>query len=293
MLAVYEALSPLGRFTFAATFGNVHGHYKPGAVQLKPHILREGQKAVMEKYGEDAEMDLVPSRLRGETALFDIKIKRKVIVEEGKRITAKHVKDLENAGIDKLSVPLEFLHGKMLAKNIIDTETGEVIANANDEITEDLLTALNEHGVGEVQTIYTNDLNCGPYISNALAIDTTKSELEALIELYRMMRPGEPPTKDSATNLFNNLFFSPDRYDLSAVGRMKFNRRMGRDETTGPGTLSSEDIVDVLKTLIGIRNGKGTVDDIDHLGNRRIRSVGEMAENTFRVGLVRKDPTLA
>jgi DNA-directed RNA polymerase subunit beta len=236
---------------------------------------------------EEAEMSLVPSRLRGETAVFDIKIKRKVVVAEGKRITARHVKELEKAGIDKLSVPLEFMHGKMLANSIVDTETGEVIANANDEITEELLVALNEHGVGEVKTIYTNDLNCGPYISNAMAVDSTTTELEALIELYRMMRPGEPPTKESATNLFNNLFFSADRYDLSAVGRMKFNRRMGREETTGAGTLSKEDIVDVLGTLIDIRNGKGSVDDIDHLGNRRIRSVGEMAENTFRVGLVR------
>jgi DNA-directed RNA polymerase subunit beta len=236
---------------------------------------------------EEAEMSLVPSRLRGETAVFDIKIKRKVVVAEGKRVTARHVKELEKAGIDKLSVPLEFMHGKMLANSIIDTETGEVIANANDEITEELLVALNEHGVGEVKTIYTNDLNCGPYISNAMGVDSTTTELEALIELYRMMRPGEPPTKDSATNLFNNLFFSADRYDLSAVGRMKFNRRMGREETTGAGTLSREDVVDVLGTLIDIRNGKGSVDDIDHLGNRRIRSVGEMAENTFRVGLVR------
>ncbi len=236
---------------------------------------------------EEAEMDLIPSRLRGETAVFDIKIKKKVLVEEGKRVTARHVKELEKAGIEKLSVPFEFLHGKRLAKNLIDTETGEVIASANEEITEELLTTFTEHGVGELETIYTNDLNCGPYISNALAIDTTTTDLEALVEIYRMMRPGEPPTKESATNLFNNLFFAAERYDLSAVGRMKFNRRMGRDEITGAGTLSNEDIVAVLKTLIDIRNGKGVVDDIDHLGNRRIRSVGEMAENTFRVGLVR------
>ncbi|TNF92445.1 MAG: DNA-directed RNA polymerase subunit beta [Gammaproteobacteria bacterium] len=236
---------------------------------------------------EDAEMELVPQRLRGETAAFDIKLKRKVIVTEGRRITARNVKQLEEAGIKHINVPLEYLHGKMLANNIVDTETGEVIANANDELTEELLTALSEHGVDEIQTIYTNDLDCGPYISNTLRIDVTTTQLEALIEIYRMMRPGEPPTKESATNLFGNLFFTSDRYDLSAVGRMKFNRRMGRDEVTGPGTLSNEDIVDVLKTLIAIRNGNGTVDDIDHLGNRRIRSVGEMAENTFRVGLVR------
>lgn len=236
---------------------------------------------------EGAKMDLIPSRLRGETAAFDIKIGEEVLVGEGKHITARHVKKLEKSGVKTLPVPLEFLHGKNLAKNVIDTETGEVIADANSEITEELLSRLTKHGVDRIQTIYTNDLNCGPYISNAMLIDTTKTDLEALIEIYRVMRPGEPPTKESATNLFNNLFFSADRYDLSAVGRMKFNRRMGREKITGSGTLSNEDIVDVLKALIDIRNGKGSVDDIDHLGNRRIRSVGEMAENTFRVGLIR------
>ena len=122
------------------------------------------------------------------------------------------------------------------------------------------------------------------FISDTLRVDLTRTQLEALVEIYRMMRPGEPPTKESAENLFANLFFSPERYDLSAVGRMKFNRRLGREES-GEGILSNEDIVDVLKTLISIRNGKGIVDDIDHLGNRRVRSVGEMAENQFRVGL--------
>ena len=236
---------------------------------------------------DEAEIELIPSRLRGETAVFDIKLKKKVLVEEGKRITARHVRELEKAGIDTLAVPFEFLHGKCLARDLIDTQTGEVIANANDKVTEELLIKLVKHGVDKIETIYTNDLSCGPYISNSLAIDTTTTKLEALIEIYRMMRPGEPPTKESATNLFTNLFFAAERYDLSAVGRMKFNRRMGREEITGPGTLSNGDIVDVLKTLIDIRNGKGSVDDIDHLGNRRIRSVGEMVENTFRVGLVR------
>ncbi|MDO7656902.1 MAG: DNA-directed RNA polymerase subunit beta, partial [OM182 bacterium] len=131
------------------------------------------------------------------------------------------------------------------------------------------------------------DLDCGPFVSDTLRIDGTTSKLEAMVEIYRMMRPGEPPTKESAENLFANLFFSPERYDLSAVGRMKFNRRLGRQETEGSAVLDQDDIVEVLKTLVGIRNGFGSVDDIDHLGNRRIRSVGEMAENQFRVGLVR------
>src|SRR5205823_4885935 len=134
---------------------------------------------------------------------------------------------------------------------------------------------------------YVNDLDRGAYMSDTLRIDPTKTRLEALVEIYRMMRPGEPPTKDAAENLFGNLFFTPERYDLSSVGRMKFNRRVGRKEITGPGILTKEDIVDVINTLINIRDGRGQVDDIDHLGNRRVRSVGEMAENQFRVGLVR------
>lgn len=144
-----------------------------------------------------------------------------------------------------------------------------------------------EAGVTEVPTLYTNDLDHGPYMSDTLRIDSTRTPLEAKVEIYRMMRPGEPPTQDAAEALFENLFFNLERYDLSRVGRMKFNRRVGRDEIEGEGTLSNDDIIDVIKTLIDIRNGNGTVDDIDHLGNRRIRCVGEMAENQFRVGLVR------
>jgi DNA-directed RNA polymerase subunit beta len=154
-------------------------------------------------------------------------------------------------------------------------------------MTEELLEILREAGVKKLNVLYVNDLDQGPYISSTLNIDPTKSELEALVEIYRMMRPGEPPTKDAAQNLFKNLFFSEERYDLSGVGRMKFNRRVGRNEVKGSGVLGREDILDVLRVLIDIRNGKGSVDDIDHLGNRRVRSVGEMAENVFRVGLVR------
>ena len=232
-------------------------------------------------------VDLVPSRLRGETLDFDVKIKSKVLVEAGRRITQRHIRELEKAGVTKLEVPNTFLAGKVLAHNVIDTDTGELLANVNDELTEESIQALVENGVGELKTLFTNDLDHGPFISDTLRIDATDSQLAAQVEIYRMMRPGEPPTKEAAQNLFDNLFFSEDRYDLSAVGRMKFNRRLARDTSEGPGVLSKEDIVDVLKTLIDIRNGNGVVDDIDHLGNRRIRSVGEMAENQFRVGLVR------
>jgi DNA-directed RNA polymerase subunit beta len=234
-----------------------------------------------------AAMRLVPQRLRGETASFEIRVGNQVIVEEGRRITARHVRQLEDSGTTQLPVPREYLYGKVLAHDVINTDTGEIIAKANEVLTAASLQKLIEAGIREINTLYVNDLDRGPYVSDTLRIDPTKTRLEALVEIYRMMRPGEPPTKDAAENLFNNLFFNPDRYDLSGVGRMKFNRRVGRKDLQGSGVLSREDVLDVLKVLIDIRNGNGTVDDIDHLGNRRVRSVGEMAENAFRVGLVR------
>lgn len=234
-------------------------------------------------------IELIPSRLRGEIASFDIKMPDtgEILVEQGRRITARHIKQMEKAKMLDLIVPRDYLIGKILAKNIIDTESGELIAQANDEITDAILDAMINAGIHQVDLIYTNDLDHGPYISDTLRIDATTSQLEALVEIYRMMRPGEPPTKEAAEALFKNLFFVDERYDLSAVGRMKFNRRVGRKEDTGPGTLTKEDIIEVISTLIDIRNGIGMVDDIDHLGNRRVRSVGEMTENQFRVGLVR------
>jgi DNA-directed RNA polymerase subunit beta len=232
-------------------------------------------------------VELVPARLRGQVLNFEIKSKKTVLVKAGVRITARHIRDMEKAELNTLEVPAEFIIGNSLAKDIVDKETGEIKFPCNAEVTQEMLNVLLKTGVKEFETIYTNDLDCGPFISDTLRIDATQSRMDALVEIYRMMRPGEPPTKESAENLFGNLFFSLERYDLSAVGRMKFNRRLGRESSTGSGVLSREDIVDVIKTLVEIRNGFGTVDDIDHLGNRRIRSVGEMAENQFRVGLVR------
>ncbi|WP_432471209.1 DNA-directed RNA polymerase subunit beta [Amphritea sp. HPY] len=238
--------------------------------------------------GEQVLMTLVPTRLRGETATFDIKDgKGNVIVESGRRITPRHIRQLEKENMTQLDVPVEYLVGKVMAKDIIDPKTGELVCEGNSEITEELLEEMRAAGVAGFETLYTNELDCGSFISDTLRVDTTRNKLEALVEIYRMMRPGEPPTKESAENLFENLFFTEERYDLSAVGRMKFNRRLAREVETGSGVLDKEDILDVMKTLIDIRNGKGVVDDIDHLGNRRIRSVGEMAENQFRVGLVR------
>ena len=236
---------------------------------------------------DEAALQLVPQRLRGETASFEIRVGDKVIVEEGRRITARHVRQLEDAGVTKLIVPRDYVYGKVMAHDVVNTDSGEILVKANEVLTAASVESLIEAGVDRIDTLYVNDLDRGPFISDTLRTDPTRTRLEALVEIYRMMRPGEPPTKDAAENLFNNLFFNAERYDLSAVGRMKFNRRVGRKEILGSGVLAREDILEVLKALIDIRNGNGVVDDIDHLGNRRIRSVGEMAENAFRVGLVR------
>ncbi len=239
--------------------------------------------------GDDKnELELIATRLRGEVASFDFKDnKGNILVEEGRRITARHIKLFEKAAVKQLEVPRQYIIGRSLAKDIVDEKTGEVLIACNSEITEDTLKTLLGKGITTVETLYTNDIDCGPFISDTLRADSSQTQLDALVEIYRMMRPGEPPTKEAAESLFANLFFSPERYDLSAVGRMKFNRRLGREEVEGEGTLSKEDIVEVLRHLVDIRNGKGVVDDIDHLANRRVRSVGEMAENQFRVGLVR------
>jgi len=233
------------------------------------------------------EFEVVPERLRGDVARFDIVAKGKVIVPKDKRITVKHIREMEAAGLKKIGVPEDFLVGRVLAANVVNTDTGEIIANANDEITEDLLQKLIDGGATAIQTLYTNDLDHGPYISSTLRIDETADMLAARVAIYRMMRPGEPPTEDAVEALFNRLFFAEESYDLSKVGRMKFNRRVGREELTGPGTLTPEDIVQVINLLVELRNGRGEIDDIDHLGNRRVRSVGELAENQFRAGLVR------
>jgi DNA-directed RNA polymerase subunit beta len=259
---------------------------------------------------EKLELELLPDRLRGETLNFDVTDgKGNLIIEKGRRITMRHIKELDKAGLKKIEVPREYVLGKVLARDVVNKATGEILFDANTEISKDVLDKLIAKGVSDVMVLYTNDLDHGPYISDTLRIDSTRTALEAQVEIYRMMRPGEPPTKEAAENLFNNLFFSLDRYDISGVGRMKFNRRVGRQEVEGPGILydgvyfrsrtdeeskrlvgkfgDMSDIIDVLKVLTEIRNGRGTVDDIDHLGNRRVRCVGEMAENQFRVGLVR------
>ena len=231
---------------------------------------------------------LVPERLRGETLPVDIRVKSKVYVEAGKRITARHIKELTSSKASEITLADEFLIGKVLSKDIFNKETGEVLFAANTEIDETVLTEIKENQIKEIKCLYINELDKGPYISNTLRVDPTSNRLEALVEIYRMMRPGEPPTKDSADTLFNNLFFNDERYDLSEVGRMKFNRRLKLDDKKeNPHILDKQDIIEVMKGIVNIRDGHDIVDDIDHLGNRRVRSVGEMTANQFRVGLIR------
>jgi len=235
-----------------------------------------------------AHLEFVAERMRGEIARFDIlDASGKVLAARDKRINARNIREFEAAGLKRIEVPEDFLFGRVLARNIVDSETGEIVANANDELTEELLKKLRAAKVRDIQTLFTNDLDRGPYISQTLRVDETIDDMAARVAIYRMMRPGEPPTEDSVEALFNRLFYSADAYDLSKVGRMKFNRRVGRTEVTGEMTLGNDDLLDVIKILVELRNGRGEVDDIDHLGNRRVRCVGELAENQFRSGLVR------
>ncbi len=252
-----------------------------------------------------ASWHFVPERLQGETAAFDICDKEgKVIVAKDKRVTARHVRLMKEAGVKDITVPDDFLVGRVLAKSIFSKETGEKVVDANSEITEEILAVLREQKVRTIETLFTNDLDRGPYISDTLRLDDTPDSLSAKIAIYRMMRPGEPPTEDAVEGLFYRLFFNPDAYELSRVGRMKVNARFSRPSPEGPMTLTNEDIIDTLQVLVALRNGADTVDvtdadgsrrtieihgvdDIDHLGNRRVRCVGELTENQFRSGLVR------
>ena len=252
-------------------------------------ILTEFYEEDIYKIEKDSvKTELIPERLRGETLSVDIKVKSKVYVEAGKRITARHIKDLTSSKASEITLPEEFMIGKVLSKDIFNKETGEVLLPANTEIDEVVFEQIKEADIKEVKCLYINELVKGPYISNTLKADPTTNRLEALVEIYRMMRPGEPPTKDSAETLFNNLFFNEERYDLSEVGRMKFNRRLKLNEKKdNPHILDKQDIIEVMKGIVNIRDGHDIVDDIDHLGNRRVRSVGEMTANQFRVGLIR------
>jgi DNA-directed RNA polymerase subunit beta len=257
---------------------------------------------------DHVEFDLVPERLRGEVARFDIAAPDgNLIVAKDKRITTRHIRELDQAGITSMKVPDDFVLGRVIARDVPNATTGELLARANDEITEELLAKLRAHNVDKLTTLYVNDLDRGAYISQTLRIDESIDEWTAKVAIYRMMRPGEPPTEEAVEGLFQGLFYSEERYDLSPVGRMKFNRRaypgvnddkapdwlkrfyaqIGSRGEEGSGVLSKEDILAVISVLIELRNSRGDIDDIDHLGNRRVRSVGELAENQFRAGLIR------
>ncbi|PMM15380.1 DNA-directed RNA polymerase subunit beta [Vibrio breoganii] len=245
------------------------------------------EKVRFEVQNQTLMMELVPERLRGETASFDVEANGKTYVEAGRRVTARHISSLEKDGVEFIEVPVDYIVGKVASKDYIDESTGEIVVGANQEFSLESLANLAQAGHTKLEVLFTNDLDHGPFMSDTVRNDSTTDRISALVEIYRMMRPGEPPTKEAAEALFQSLFFSEERYDLSTVGRMKFNSSIMREDAGEQGILDETDIIEVMKKLISIRNGKGEVDDIDHLGNRRIRSVGEMAENQFRVGLVR------
>ncbi|MEN9911820.1 MAG: hypothetical protein RI956_264 [Pseudomonadota bacterium] len=259
------------------------------AIGMNPEqILAEFyQQDVFDLMPDGAQMHFISERMSGETARFDIiSNDGEILVAKDKKISGKDLRTLKDANLSRISVPEDYLLSKTLACNIVSDE-GELIANANDELTEAILNNLRTAGITQFKTLYINDLNQGPYISQTLRSDDTTDELTARVAIYRMMRPGEPPTEDAVQTLFKRLFFVEDTYDLSRVGRMKVNARFGRPDSTGSMVLDHSDILETLKTLVNLRNGNGVVDDIDHLGNRRVRCVGELTENQFRSGLAR------
>ena len=267
----------------------------PATIMLRA-LDMSTQEILNEFYDEDiytlekdaVKLTLIPERLRGETLSVDIKVRNKVYVPAGKRITARHIRELSTSKVSEIKLDDEYLVGKITSKDIINQDTGEVLVEANTEISNEVIELLRENSISEVHCLFINELDKGSYISDTLRVDPTSNRLEALVEIYRMMRPGEPPTKDSAETLFENLFFNQERYDLSEVGRMKFNRRLKlQSSKDNPNILDKEDIIEVMKGIVNIRDGHDIVDDIDHLGNRRVRSVGEMTANQFRVGLIR------
>ncbi len=234
------------------------------------------------------ELDLIAKRLQGEILDFNITdSKNNILVEKGTRITLKHVKLLDKANIKKLKIPNDYIINQRLAKDIVNLSTGEVIAEANNFITQEIFDEIKNSNITNISTLYINEYNRGPYISNTLLKDGINNQTEALFEFYHNIRPGEPPTEEIAKNLLNNLFFVPERYNLSVVGRMKLNLRLNKKNDTDSSILTHDDIFKVIKYLISIKDGEGHTDDIDHLGNRRVRSIGEMIANQLRIALLK------
>jgi len=237
------------------------------------------------------EKNAVPELLGYQRATKDVKHPKsgETIVKKGKRFTRKAIEEIGK--IKDMAIPIDQSNiiGRFAAKDIVDTGTGEVLVAAGDEITEKILEDILERKIGQIELLYIDDLNVGPYLLNTLKSDKVSTPDEAKLEIYRRLRPGDPATPESATALFDNLFFNPERYDLSKVGRLKLNYKFGFDVPLEVGTLRREDIVEAVRYLIGLKDGEGEVDDIDHLGNRRVRSVGELLENQYRVGLIRME----
>jgi DNA-directed RNA polymerase subunit beta len=234
---------------------------------------------------KSCDIEINPADLKGNIAEFDIKNGSDIVVESGRRITAKHIKAL--TGVKKLNTGLNYLLGKVVSKDVIDKETGEVLVESNTSIDEEILEKLQENNIKSIDILYINESTGGAYISDTLRVDETTTELEARVSIYHVMRPGEPATEEAVNSLFKTLFFSGTRYDLSKVGRMKLNRRLGIDSEEGDMLLSNDDIVKVINKLIDVKNGNDNIDDVDTLANRRVRAIGEMIENQFRIGLAR------
>jgi DNA-directed RNA polymerase subunit beta len=212
-----------------------------------------------------------------------------VIVKEGKKFTRPVLRQMEAAKVKQVPIAWEDILGRVASHDIVDPHTKEVLVEGNQEITQDKLDLVREKGIHQIEVLFIDESSVGPFLRNTLLQDRIKSPQDAILEIYRRLRPGDPPTVESATNFFNNLFFNPDRYDLSKVGRLKLNHRLKLSVPLEQGTLRKEDILEVVRYLMELKNGNGSVDDIDHLGNRRVRAVGELVENHFRVGLVRME----
>jgi DNA-directed RNA polymerase subunit beta len=232
-----------------------------------------------------------PAHLMGAKVTSDVRDPKSndLIVKEGKKFTRPVLRQMEQAKVKQVPIALEDILGRIASHDIVNPQTKEVIVESNHPITQEKLDLIREKGIHQVEVLFIDESTVGPYLRNTLLQDRINSPQDAILEIYRRLRPGDPPTVDSATNFFNNLFFNPDRYDLSKVGRLKLNHRLKLNVPLEQGTLRKEDILEVVRYLMELKNGNGTVDDIDHLGNRRVRAVGELVENHFRVGLVRME----
>jgi DNA-directed RNA polymerase beta subunit len=248
-------------------------------------------KVVFSKAEQGWKTAFRPERMRGVKLVNDLIDARtgETVAQAGTKLTPKLLRQLNDSGLNETFVPDEELLGRYVAEDLIDEASGRIYVEAGDEITEQAMAVLNEAGIHEIRTLAIDHINVGPYIRNTLAVDRNTSRDEALFDIYRVMRPGEPPTLETADTMFNGLFFDAERYDLSAVGRVKMNARLGFETEDTIRILRREDILAVVKTLVNLKDGRGEVDDIDHLGNRRVRSVGELMENQYRVGLLRME----